>query len=82
MQLKMLSRVSIKAGVKESAIPINVKYLPENEEQAKVFLNRRYLYDMNLTVREAIAVLVILTFGDHLTSILNFFLSSGQKKKE
>jgi hypothetical protein len=36
---------------------------------------------MNLTVREAIAVLVILIFGEHLTAILNFFLSNGSYNK-
>jgi hypothetical protein len=51
--------------------------LPKSTDAQDIFLNRRLLYEMNLTVREALAVLIIYTFDIHLPELLEFFLAGG-----
>ena len=52
---------------------INSGLLPTSIALQDIFVERRLLYDLNLTVSETLAFLLILLFDVQLTPILEFF---------
>ena len=52
-------------------------YLPKSEKLQEILLGRRFMYDMNLTVAEALSVLVALIYEVQATDILEFFMGGA-----
>jgi hypothetical protein len=78
-QENLLRRVSVKSGIHTPNVAIKIKssLLPENVEQQKILLERRLLYDLNLTVKEAMAVFLIFIFELQFKEIMEFFLGGA-----
>jgi hypothetical protein len=62
---------------KNLPIVIRPDLLPKSSDSQDIFLNRRTLYDVRLSVREALAVLIAYIFEIHLNQIVENFLAGG-----
>lgn len=51
--------------------------MPKSEKLQEILLGRRFMYDMNLTVAEALSVLVALIYEVQATDILEFFMGGA-----
>jgi hypothetical protein len=58
-------------------LPIKIKehLLPKEPDACETLLDRRLMYDLAMSVREAMAVLIIFVFDIHLNDLLEYFLA-------
>jgi hypothetical protein len=78
LQESLLKKVSISAGVKKIPIKIKEHLLPKEPDACETLLDRRLMYDLTMSVREAMAVLIVFVFDIHLNDLLEYFLSFSE----
>jgi hypothetical protein len=74
----LLKKVAGEAGIKKVPIKIKETLLPKEPDLCEILLDRRLMYDVSLSVREAMAVLIIFIFEIHLPDLVEYFLASTE----
>ena len=80
LQEEVMKRVSVKAGITaKDSFKIKPSLMPKRPEQQDIILNRRILYDISFSVREALALIIVFIYGIQLHDIIELFMSDGKQ---